>query len=216
MLRLSKYTLALVPFLISLTGCTEAGDALVEDSDDSNAALALEARTHGIDLTDEEAAEIRARALAQLDHDSGEIQGIVLAGPGRSTRAGSGVCLGISLPDHVRQKHVGKTDEELIKRSQQNGGTTASSWKTDASALRALKNLIDFNCDAMLRFTQTAPVGASGWFQKTSTGETGRACYYNGVKGFCRNVLGATALYTKYFQFAGFTISYVTTAYPIN
>lgn len=148
-----------------------------------------------IDLTEEEAAAIEA---------------IVISGP-RDDKADAGGCAPL-VTDHIKQKHIGKTDAQLKERSRNNGGTPASSWAFIPHARNAQKNLLDRKCNEISRWTRSAAVGASKSFYKSDTGISARYC----VLESCKNVFGIKVVFTKFFSFAGYNASFITTAYPVQ
>ena len=121
-----------------------------------------------------------------------------------------GGCVPLVTP-HIEQKHVGKTDAELIARARAKQGP-ASTWKTDQDVLNAEKNLFNAQCPQMLQWLQGAPILGTRTFKKSSTGVGGRWCSATGV---CRTALGMEMVMTKYFGWLGFNVSFITTAYPV-
>ena len=111
------------------------------------------------------------------------------------------------VTDHIRQKHVGKTDAQLKERAGWTGKT--SSWANADLAWRSLRALVNKNCNNILLWQRYAAVGAKEkWWGNTSV--TGRSC----TPSSCRNVTGATIHFKKVWEFAGFTATFITTGYP--
>jgi Bacterial CdiA-CT RNAse A domain len=198
-----KLVIASLSMLAAAAAITSAGCAVADGEEAEREPRTFPAgtslATRGADLSDDEAAKISIAVMTLPPP---------VATPGGPKLGGA--CISMDINDHVRQKHVGKTDQQLKDRAAQNQ-VNASSWSSERDARNALKNLANYWCDEILAWQDVAAIGESSMWFKANTGVSGRLCT---PAGACRNVRGAEIVYTKYFGFFGFTISFLTTGYP--
>jgi hypothetical protein len=139
-----KLSLALLS-LSTLAAITSAGCAVGDGAEAEREPRSFSSGTslagHGADLSDDEAANI-AIAVMTLPPP--------VANPGDPKLGGA--CIAMDINDHIRQKHVGKTDQQLRDRAAQNQ-VNASSWSSERDARNALKNLANYWCDEILAST---------------------------------------------------------------
>ncbi len=122
--------------------------------------------------------------------------------------------LGVCIPlvnRHVRQMHVGWTDERLIQRAPSLPTHRASAWDTEASAYSAIEAVLSQTCQEILAWQATAPL--QGHIKQAAyTGVPGRVCSWDGQ---CVDGYAAEIIYKKTAAFGGWHAGKITTAYPV-
>lgn len=122
-----------------------------------------------------------------------------------------GVCTPV-LTAHIKKYHVGFSDADLIKSAKYTGNNYASSWKSNADALSAIKSLVNTNCEAMKTWQDSYQVGAEKKFQ-AATSVVGRGC---DSWGECDNLKRIEAWYVIVLKAGAIKVGVIKTGYPVQ